>query len=250
MSSKQKASLQSQSHGTDGNESTNSSQRQDSAQKKQTTDKNIKNKDEIKTRIKGSSKATERSKSAARSKTKSPMQIEETKCEKSDECSESNDSSVEEMSQQIHSMKIEDKIKESESTKTNTKNKAKFNPEWTNPKSASFRPWAAPATRNDQVFDKFCNKTYHIASLYGANGHLTKKTHMVKEEEYYASHPEHRPHGKNTLQQPLEKAKSFEYALCSLLIRLNLPFLDDEPIFECFTKFSNDETSNGLSMNC
>jgi len=78
--------------------------------------------------------------------------------------------SFDDMSEQLTGMNIqENAMSENEvSPESQASHKNKFNPDWTNPKSELFKPWAASADDSDHVYDSFCDKVYHIGSLFTA----------------------------------------------------------------------------------
>jgi len=65
----------------------------------------------------------------------------------------------------------------------------------------------------------------------------TSKKHIKKQLEWDLAHRAlDKPKIDDHVELLSKKDKTFEYDLCSLLIKLNLPFTDSEPIFDFVKK--------------
>ena len=76
-----------------------------------------------------------------------------------------------------------------------------------------------------------------VASLYGKTGHLKQQSHMDEEAKRTKDNKEDLII--EIAADGAKKLKIFEYELCNLLISLNLPLQDVEPILEFTKKYTS-----------
>jgi len=185
-----------------------------------------------------------------------------------------------------------------------------FNVNWTNPKSKIYKAWAASGSDDQHVYDKWCQREYHVDSMYGTEGHCQKnEEHVRMQKEWDTVHKntslqlngenrglsddekdscelssmkeessnllsinEEKPELKENdvslrvkqekisikkekdVPPRVKKEKIYELDFGSLLIRLNLPFSDSEPLHDflkkicqrsnCCAKLNNQQTQN------
>ena len=130
-------------------------------------------------------------------------------------------------------------------TETKDELKNKFKESWFDLKNKKYRPWAERPTinKNSKVHIRcsWCKKEFLVGSLYGKTGHLQQQTNLDKEAEYLKT--ESKENGNmESLDDKAKKLKLFEYELCNLMVNLNLPLQDVEPLLN-FTKKYISRTS-------
>jgi len=117
--------------------------------------------------------------SCEKEESKSNSRTNQKSKSKSDKISSKNSSDDQEeitaASNRLKILNIDDQLSE-----TTEPSKIKFCIEWLNPESQIFKPWAAKANDCEHVYDKFCDKTYKINSLYGKKAICKHQKNILK----------------------------------------------------------------------
>ena len=148
--------------------------------------------------------------------------------------------------------------KEEEKSNSDPKTKERkpviFN--WINKEHKKYKAWAAlPELIKDYakyIKCSWCNAEMLIQSLYGETGHLKTSTHIDKEKEHYQDKNKNEIIEKNVElidDSSCKKLKMLEYYFCNLLIQMNLPFSDVEPIYNFLNKYSKSSTVKECKVN-
>lgn len=104
----------------------------------------------------------------------------------------------------------------------------KFNSKWTDKKSSYYRPYAQKSEQGEEYLNcTWCDAPLKINSLYGKEGHLKTPLHQQRQKEY-TKKIDHEDVEEESLDitddKKLKKKKSFEWALCWLLVKLHLAY--------------------------
>ena len=88
-----------------------------------------------------------------------------------------------------------------------------------------------------------------IVSLYGETGHLKNKHHLEESISYNEKNKNQIDCIEDLDDNKVKKLKLLEYDLCNLIIQINLPFTDIEPIFNLLNKYSKSSIVKGAKIN-
>ena len=104
--------------------------------------------------------------------------------------------------------------------------------------SKKYRPWVAKPLdhKDNEYFVRciWCETEILVDSLYGTGGHINNPAHLKKEEDHRKKAEAQEDHDSD-----INGVAKFEYdIICSLIIELNLPLGDIEPIIALFKKYS------------
>jgi len=102
---------------------------------------------------------------------------------------------------------------------------------WLNSQSPKYKPWAGLSDKgvnSRRIVCNWCSKDLAIDSLYGEKGHLKNPEHQKKQELWDIGNKKSQDLTFKGTQ--IKKVKLFEVDLCNLLVHLNLPFTNVEPL--------------------
>jgi len=146
----------------------------------------------------------------------------------------------------------ENEIKEEKEPKEKKKKKRPAIEDWVNKSHKKYKPWAGlPVLHPDySLYVKcvWCDKEILIDSLYGTDGHLKSDAHK-KKEAYYIKKSEKEKNIEIISDSNAKKLTLFEFDLCNLLIQMNLPFSDVEPIYKFLYKYSKSSLVKDCKIN-